>query len=186
MKEKKLLQVISLIILLTILAFVFAPYSRLNDKVAQADLVMKGMGSVYAFKVYKQAEIEWPVLKLNLDFQRKVSESKKVFSEYKKNHPALIFFLKDTVTDQQIQSILDELYKMDGVVKTKFVSKEEALKVYRERNKQDSKLLNLVNRDVLPMSIEIYMDDWFKANDVKTKTKSKEFVDNIIGPNLDI
>jgi len=41
------------------------------------------------------------------------------------------------------------------IASAKFVSKQEALKIYREQNKNDPLLLDLVTADILPSSLEI-------------------------------
>lgn len=45
--------------------------------------------------------------------------------------------------------------KTNKISNIKFVSKEDALKIYREQNKSDPLLLELVTADILPASLEI-------------------------------
>jgi len=68
--------------------------------------------------------------------------------------PQAIAFFKDGTTDQDVSAIQNALDKDPKVTKTKFVSKEEALKIYRERNKNDPTLLELVTANILPASLE--------------------------------
>lgn len=69
--------------------------------------------------------------------------------------PQVIAFFKEGTTDQDIQAIETALKQEDRVTNTKFISKEEALQVYREKNKNDPALLELVTANILPASLEI-------------------------------
>lgn len=69
--------------------------------------------------------------------------------------PQAIAFFKEGTTDQDIAAIENALKQETRVVSTKFVTKEEALKIYREKNKNDPTLLELVTANILPASLEI-------------------------------
>lgn len=74
---------------------------------------------------------------------------------YYESKPQVIAFFKDGTTETDIVAIQTALSREDKVTQTKFVSKEEALKIYRERNKNDPTLLELVTANILPASMEI-------------------------------
>lgn len=69
--------------------------------------------------------------------------------------PQVIAFFKDGATGRDVAIIQNALSQEARVVETKFVSKEEALTIYRERNKSDPALLELVTASILPASLEI-------------------------------
>lgn len=69
--------------------------------------------------------------------------------------PQAIAFFKEGTTDQDIAAIENALKQETRVVSTKFVTKEEALNIYREKNKNDPTLLELVTANILPASLEI-------------------------------
>lgn len=75
--------------------------------------------------------------------------------QYFESKPQVIAFFKEDTTDQDIQTIQNALKEESRVTKLKFVSKEEALKIYKERNKNDPALLELVTANILPASLEI-------------------------------
>lgn len=75
--------------------------------------------------------------------------------QYFESKPQVIAFFKEDTTDQDIQTIENALKEESRVTKLKFVSKEEALKIYKERNKNDPALLELVTANILPASLEI-------------------------------
>ncbi len=68
--------------------------------------------------------------------------------------PQITLFLKDKIEERDIQSITKELKNNPKVLKVKYVSKEDALKIYREQNKKDPLLLEMVTANILPASIE--------------------------------
>ena len=74
---------------------------------------------------------------------------------YFESKPQVIAFFKDGTTDQDVTAIQNALNSESRVVNTKFVSKEQALQIYREKNKQDPTLLELVTASILPASLEI-------------------------------
>lgn len=50
---------------------------------------------------------------------------------------------------------------MTGVRETKYISKEDAFKIYAELNKGDPELVKLVSLSILPASVEVYLSDPF-------------------------
>lgn len=73
--------------------------------------------------------------------------------------PQVIAFFKEGTTDQDVSAIENALKQEPKVTQTKFVSKEMALQIYRDKNKNDPTLLELVNANILPASLEISTGD---------------------------
>lgn len=69
--------------------------------------------------------------------------------------PQITLFLKDKTADPDTQAIIKRLKNNAKVARVKYVSKEEALKIYREQNKKDPLLLEMVTANILPASIEV-------------------------------
>lgn len=69
--------------------------------------------------------------------------------------PQAIAFFKDGTTQTDIQTIQTALNNTGKISSFKYVSKEEALQIYRERNKSNPILLELVTANILPASLEI-------------------------------
>lgn len=69
--------------------------------------------------------------------------------------PQVIVFFKEGTTDQDVLTIENALKAETRVIATKFVSKQEALEIYREKNKNDPTLLELVTANILPASLEV-------------------------------
>jgi len=74
---------------------------------------------------------------------------------YFETRPEVTAFLKDEATPAQIDQLKDELAGLEGVKEAKFISKEEALEIYREQNKDNPLLLEMVTANILPASFEI-------------------------------
>jgi cell division transport system permease protein len=69
--------------------------------------------------------------------------------------PQAIAFFSDQATPEDISSLQNKLETTSSVASMKFVSKEEALKIYQEQNKDDPLLLEMVTADILPASLEV-------------------------------
>lgn len=80
--------------------------------------------------------------------------SQKILNFYESKPQAIAFF-KDGTTDADIQAIENALNQTGKVTKFKYVSKNEALQIYRDRNKNNPMLLELVTANILPASLEI-------------------------------
>lgn len=74
---------------------------------------------------------------------------------YFESKPEVTAFFKNEATQADINGLENELSKTGKVASIKYVSKEDALKIYKEQNKNDPLLLDLVTADVLPASFEI-------------------------------
>jgi cell division transport system permease protein len=74
---------------------------------------------------------------------------------YFESKPQVTAFFKDEARQEEISALQTDFNKSTKVASTKFVSKEEALKIYKEQNKNDPLLLELVSADVLPSSLEV-------------------------------
>lgn len=75
---------------------------------------------------------------------------------YLERRPRIIAFFNDKVTSKKdVQGIITELEKTSKTASVKFVSKDQALEIYRSDNKNDPLLLELVSANTLPTSLEI-------------------------------
>ncbi|OGK54396.1 hypothetical protein A3B56_01740 [Candidatus Roizmanbacteria bacterium RIFCSPLOWO2_01_FULL_45_11] len=69
--------------------------------------------------------------------------------------PQITVFFSDIKTEEEVKTLDDRLKQTGKVERTVYVSKEEALKIYHEQNKDDPLLLEMVTADILPASLEI-------------------------------
>jgi len=77
--------------------------------------------------------------------------------------PQVTAFFKNEAKQSDINTLESQIKNTGKVSSARFVSKQEALKIYREQNKDDPLLLDLVTADILPASLEI---STFKISDL--------------------
>ena len=77
--------------------------------------------------------------------------------------PQVTAFFKNETKQSDINALEAQIKNTGKVSSAKFVSKQEALKIYRQQNKDDPLLLDLVTADILPASFEI---STFKISDL--------------------
>lgn len=80
--------------------------------------------------------------------------SQKILQYYESKPQAIVFF-KDNVTQVDVDAIKGALNQTGKVTELRYVSKEEALQIYRDKNKDNPTLLELVTANILPSSLEI-------------------------------
>lgn len=101
---------------------------------------------------------------------------------YVEQRPQVIAFFKDDANQTQINDVISKV-KSTGLAKdVTFVSKEEALAIYRERNKDDPLLLQSVSADFLPASINVSINRATDINAITQTVKSVPQVDRVITP----
>lgn len=83
-----------------------------------------------------------------------LSGSSRVVSFFE-SKPQVTAFFKNEAKQQEMDDLAQKVKSMETVASTKFVSKQEALEIYKEQNKEDPLLLDLVTADILPASLEI-------------------------------
>jgi cell division transport system permease protein len=74
---------------------------------------------------------------------------------YFESKPQVTAFFRNEAKKEDINQLENQLQATGKISSIKFVSKDEALKIYKEQNKNDPLLLDLVTADVLPSSFEI-------------------------------
>lgn len=74
---------------------------------------------------------------------------------YFESKPQVTAFFKQEVKQEDIDTLKNSLLATNKIANIKFVSKLDALEIYKEQNKDDPLLLELVTADILPASLEI-------------------------------
>lgn len=69
--------------------------------------------------------------------------------------PQAIAFFKDNTSEQDVKAIENALQKTGKITGFKYVSKNDALAIYKQRNQNNPTLLELVTANILPSSLEI-------------------------------
>ncbi len=101
---------------------------------------------------------------------------------YIEQRPQVIAFFTDEAKESDINTVIDKVKSSGFVKEVKFVSKEEALAIYRERNKDDPLLLESVTADFLPASINISVNRAQDIDEVTALAKDDKNVERILTP----
>ncbi len=101
---------------------------------------------------------------------------------YYESKPQVIVFFKDGTTNQDVNAIQNALQQDERVIGVKFVTKEEALQIYRERNKNDPSLLELVTANILPASLEISTSNPDELAPIAEILKREPVISEVIVP----
>jgi len=90
--------------------------------------------------------------------------------------PQVIAYLSDKATSEQILALKDKLSATGKTKEVKYVSKEDALKIYQEANRDNPLLLEMVSADILPASLEISATDISYLKDLADTLEHEEII----------
>jgi len=132
-----------------------------------------------ALKNYKSAQNSWPLLYYDKKLNQRIRFIEDVLVKIEKA-PALRAFFKSNVSTNEIQSFVQELQKMTGIEEVKYVSKEDAYKIYAQLNKDNQELVKMVSPDILPASLDIYLNDRLIIDKLSLFIKGKNIVEEVV------
>ncbi|RJQ36077.1 FtsX-like permease family protein [Candidatus Microgenomates bacterium] len=99
---------------------------------------------------------------------------------YFESKPQVTAFFKEEAKQENIDTLKVDLDATQKVANTRFVSKKEALNIYREQNKSDPLLLDLVTEEVLPASLEISTNKIEDLASISEMLKKSSIVSEVI------
>jgi cell division transport system permease protein len=94
--------------------------------------------------------------------------------------PQVTAFFKDGTKIEQVEALKSQLNQTGKIAQIKYVSKEEALAIYREQNKNDPLLLEMVTANILPASLEVSTTNLEYLENVAEILKNNEQVEEVI------
>ncbi|MCJ7792795.1 MAG: permease-like cell division protein FtsX [Candidatus Marinimicrobia bacterium] len=103
-----------------------------------------------------------------------------VILNYFETRPQVTAFFKDETTPSQIDLLKAKLVETGKIKEMKYVSKEEALAIYREQNKDDPLLLEMVTANILPASLEVSTTNIVYLGDVAEILRQESGVEEVI------
>lgn len=103
-----------------------------------------------------------------------------VVLRYFETRPQVTAFFKDDTNQQQVDLIKAKLIQSGKVEETKYISKEEALEIYRQQNENDPLLLEMVTANILPASLEVSTKDITGLSEVAGILKNESMVEEVI------
>ncbi len=104
--------------------------------------------------------------------------SEKVIA-YFESQPQVTVFFKDEATEEQILQIRDELKKDENVESVAYISKKQAVEIYRSEHQDDPDLLEFVTADILPASLEISVKDINYLPKIAQEFNGNQFVEQV-------
>lgn len=75
---------------------------------------------------------------------------------YVETRPQVTVYFQSSVTEKEIFKIREEVKSSGKALSINYISKKEALKIYKELNKNNPLLLEMVTADILPASLEVF------------------------------
>ncbi len=105
--------------------------------------------------------------------------SSKIVS-YFESKPQVTAFFRNEASQNDIYSLQNKIRENGKVSSVKFVSKKDALAIYKEQNKNDPLLLDLVTADILPSSLEISTYKIEDLSSISETLKSSPIVSEVI------
>lgn len=109
-----------------------------------------------------------------------VSVGSNVLISYFESRPQVTAFLRDGTDSKSVEQIRTKLANTGVVSKTKYVSKEEAVKIYKERFKDQPLLTQNITAEILPASVEVStykLDDLSKVENLLRKEAAVEDIE---------
>ncbi len=109
-----------------------------------------------------------------------ISLASNVIIQYYETRPQVTAFLKDDTTKAQVEGIKTNVSKISTVTNVKYISKTDALNIYKERNKNEPALLEFVTADILPASIEVSGSDIKDFDKIANTLKQEPQVSKVV------
>ena len=99
---------------------------------------------------------------------------------YFEKKPQITAFFNDETNEESIMAIRQDLLTTGKVSDVKYVSKDEALRIYQDQNRSDPLLLEMVTAEILPASLEIQTTEPRYLADVASIINKQPGIDEII------
>ncbi|HRN95975.1 MAG TPA: permease-like cell division protein FtsX [Candidatus Levybacteria bacterium] len=99
---------------------------------------------------------------------------------YFETRPQLTVFFKDTAELVDIDAMKTQLEATGKTAEVIYISKEEALEIYKNINKDEPELVELVTADILPASLEVQAQNPEDLKSLAQVVAASEYVDRIV------
>lgn len=98
---------------------------------------------------------------------------------YVETRPQVTVYFRTQTPETEISKVREELINSGKVESIKYVSKEDAYQIYRNVNKDNPLLLEMVSSDILPPSLEIYAKKPVYLPEIADYLQNKSGVDEV-------
>lgn len=99
---------------------------------------------------------------------------------YFETRPQVTAFFKDEASPEAISGLEASIDQISGVTSTRYLSKADALALYREQNKNDPLLLEMVTADILPASLEVNASNPDVLSRVAELMKQQDIIEEVV------
>jgi len=99
--------------------------------------------------------------------------------KYFETRPQIIAFLKDEITPEQISALQNKLTSDEKIKDVSYVSKEEALSIYKTATEDNPLLSELVSPTIFPASLEFSVTNLSFAQEVIDEVKKEGIVSQV-------
>lgn len=99
--------------------------------------------------------------------------------KYFETRPQVIAFLKDEAKPEEISALQNKLIADTRVKDVKYVSKEEALSIYKKATSDNPLLSELVSPTIFPASLEFSLSNLSFAQEIIDQVKKEPLVDQV-------
>jgi len=99
---------------------------------------------------------------------------------YFETKPQITIYFKDEKDKISIDGLIAKLNSTGKVASSNFYSKDQALAIYREQNKNDPLLLEMVTADILPSSLEVSAKQPQYLKDLDEIVKNEPGIDEVV------
>lgn len=100
--------------------------------------------------------------------------------QYFESKPQVVAFFKEEASEQDIAAVQQSLVATGKVASVKFVSKQDAVKLYNEQNKDDPLLREFVSESILPESIEVSTYQIEDLKPISESLKASPYIETVI------
>lgn len=99
--------------------------------------------------------------------------------KYFETRPQVIAFLKDEAGNEDVSKLQNKLSSDARIKEVRYVSKEEALSIYKKATEDNPLLSELVSPSIFPASLEFSLSDLSYAEEVIGQVKKEGIVDEV-------
>lgn len=99
--------------------------------------------------------------------------------KYFETRPQVIAFLKDDASTDDISVLRNKLQEDGRIKQLRYVSKEEALEIYKKATSDNPLLSELVSPSIFPASLEFSLSDLSHAQSLITEIKTEKVVEQV-------
>lgn len=99
---------------------------------------------------------------------------------YFETRPQVIGFFEVDATDTEIETVYKTLQEKEYIDEVKLITKEDALLLYQEENRDDPLLLELVTAQILPASLEISGQTIGDLQRIRDELETQQGIEEVI------